>query len=159
MEFNLGIFLAQLVNFTIIFFVFKKLIWDKIFQAIQERRSKIEKLENADEEYAKILAEAHKNADSAIKEWLQRKEEIISEAILVAKKREEDILALAEKQAMRIQDDAQQKAANLEKELKDGFIDGVRKTTKLVVNKLIKSDVDLQNTYIDWLVHEFVDGK
>lgn len=127
--------------------------------ALLERKNKVEKLENADAEYARVLAEAQANADAAIKAWLARKEEIIAEATLVAKKREEEILALAEKQAMRIQDDAQQKAANLEKELKDGFIDGVRKTTKLVVNKLIKSDADLQNTYIDGLVREFVDSK
>jgi hypothetical protein len=32
-----------------------------------ERRSKVEKLQNADAEYARILAEAQESADAAIK--------------------------------------------------------------------------------------------
>jgi F0F1-type ATP synthase membrane subunit b/b' len=90
---------------------------------------------------------------------VQRKEEIVAEAALLAKKRADEIVALAEKQAERIQNEAAQKATNLEKELKDGFVDGVRNTTKLIVTKLINDDVALQNTYIDGLVQEFVGRK
>jgi F0F1-type ATP synthase membrane subunit b/b' len=90
---------------------------------------------------------------------VQRKEEIVAEAALLAKKRADEIVALAEKQSERIQSEATQKAANLEKELKDGFVDGVRNTTKLIVTKLVNDDVTLQNTYIDGLVQEFVGRK
>lgn len=56
---------------------------------------------------------------------------------------------------MRFLEDAQQKAGRLEQELKDGFLDGVKHTTQLVVNKLFAKDVNLQDSYVESLVKEF----
>lgn len=159
MTIKLDVLLVQIIHILLLFWIFRKLIWDSLSTALLERRSKVEKLQNADAEYARILAEAQESADAAIKAWVQRKEEIVAEAALLAKKRADEIVALAEKQSERIQSEATQKAANLEKELKDGFVDGVRNTTKLIVTKLVNDDVTLQNTYIDGLVQEFVGRK
>jgi F0F1-type ATP synthase membrane subunit b/b' len=159
MTIKLDVLLVQIIHIVLLFWIFRKLIGNSLAHALLERKNKVERLEHADAEYERILVEAQEAADAAIKAGVQRKEEIIAEAINIAKKREDEILLLAEKQAKAIQDAAVQKTLDIEKELKEGFIDGVKRTTKLVVNKLIKDDVALQNSYIDGLVNEFVGEK
>lgn len=159
MTIKLDVLLVQIIHILILFWIFKKLIWNALTQALLERKSKIQKLDHAEEEYAKIVAEAKFKSEETIKEWLHRKEEIIHEATLVAQKKADDILANAEKNVERMVSDAQAKAMSLEKELKDGFVQWVKATTKLVVNKLVKEDVAVQNAYIDSLVNEFVWSK
>lgn len=159
MTIKLDVLLVQLFHVVLLFWVFRKLIWNSLSTALLARKAQIAKLDNADAEYKRILAEAQTTAEETVKAWLQKKDAIIAEATLVAKRREEEIVSAAQKQAMMIQDEATQKAANLEKELKDGFVDGVKQTTKLVVNKLINDDAALQNSYIDALVGEFVGKK
>lgn len=156
MTIKLDVLLVQIIHILILFWIFKKLIWNTLTNALLERKSKIQKLDNAEAEYAKIVAEAKSKSEETIKEWLLRKEEIINEATLVAQKKAADVLVQANKNAERIINDAQWKAFSLEKELKDGFVEWVKATTKLVVNKLVKEDVAVQNAYIDSLVNEFV---
>lgn len=156
MTIKLDVLLVQLIHIVLLFWIFKKLIWNTLTNALLERKSKIQKLDNADAEYAKVLAEAKLKSEATMKEGLIRKEEIIAEATLVAQKKADDLMIQAEKNAQRIQNDAEVKAFSLEKELKDGFVDGVKATTKLVINKLVKEDVAVQNAYIDGLVNEFV---
>ena len=87
MTIKLDVLLVQLIHIVLLFWIFKKLIWNTLTNALLERKSKIEKLDNADAEYAKILAEAKVQSEATIKEGLTRKEEIIAEATLVAKKK------------------------------------------------------------------------
>ena len=159
MTIKLDVLLVQLIHIIVLFWIFKKLIWKALTQALLERKLKIQKLDNADAEYAKVLAEAKLTSEATIKDWLLRKEEIIAEATLVAQKKADNLIAQAEKNAQRIQKDAEIKAVSLEKALKDAFVDGVKATSKLVVNKLVKEDVAVQNVYIDSLVNEFVSWK
>jgi F0F1-type ATP synthase membrane subunit b/b' len=156
MTIKLDVLLVQIIHIAILFWIFRKVIGDSLTTALLERKIQKAKLDNADAEYAKILAEAKLQSESTMKEGLIRKEEIIAEATLVAQKKADDLMIQAEKNAQRIQNDAEVKAFTLEQELKDGFVDGVKATTKLVINKLVKEDVSVQNAYIDSLVNEFV---
>lgn len=72
-ELSLWIVIAQLINFWIIFFIFKKFLWEKIVSAIEERRKHLkasneaediakQKIEEAEKEVENILENARKKA-------------------------------------------------------------------------------------------------
>ncbi len=159
MTIKLDVLVIQIIHIVILFWVFKKLIGSSLADALLARRTQVEKLENADLEYQEKLALAQENADQLLQEWIKRKEEIIAEWVLVAQKKSDEIVSNAQKQAERITSDAVDQVKNLEKELKDWFVDGVKHTTKLVVNKLITDKPELNSAYIDGLVQEFTASK
>ena len=83
-DLSLSVIVAQLINFWIIFWIFKHFLWDSIISAIEERRKKLENLENSDalvkEKISEAEAEAKKLLDEARKtaqEMKQKNEELI----------------------------------------------------------------------------------
>lgn len=155
MEFNLGIFVAQLINFSIIFFLFKKLVGDKIVVALQERKKALAKAQDALLVYEETMRQAEDEKNAMLAEALQHKESILQEARQLAEKKAEVFFQQAHVQADNIVKKAQEHADALDKEMKDAFVDGVKKTTELVVKKLIHDDVKLQESYVEQLVREF----
>lgn len=106
---NIWVVFAQLINFWILFFIFKKFLWDKIVNAIEERRKHIKaseqaediakaKIDEAEEEYEKILEKARNNASE-----IEKNAEILSKqnsakSIDKAEKEAEYILSNARSQ-------------------------------------------------------------
>lgn len=68
MTIKLDVLLVQLIHIALLFWIFKKVIGDSLINALLERKTQIAKLEDADAEYKRILAEAQANADVSIKE-------------------------------------------------------------------------------------------
>ena len=80
------LFIAQLINFLILFFILKKFAWDVILEALEKRRQKIkEGIENS-----KLAEEKLETIDI-------QKERVLTEARLEASKIIEDAKAKAEK--------------------------------------------------------------
>lgn len=124
-----------------------------------KRLEELKKADNAAYVFDEMVQKAEEEKHKILAEVAHHKESLIQEAVQVAHKKQESILEDAAKKAKIIVDEATQKIDSLEKQLKDGFIEWVKATTKLVVNKLVKEDVAVQNTYIDSLVNEFVGSK
>ena len=91
-----------------------------------------------------------------IEEGVQHKNKLIEEAKAVAEQKANALVEQAEKQAASITAQAEEKAQHLEKELKDGFVDGVKQTAHMVVKKLFNEDKQLKDDYVAGLVKEFV---
>ena len=155
MTIKLDVLLVQIIHVLVLFWMFRKIIGDSLTTALLERKATISKLANADAAYAEKIAQAKEETDAMIKEWLARKDTLIAEWTQLAQKKYDSIVADGEQKATRFLEDAQQKAGRLEKELQDGFLDGVKHTTQLVVNKLFAKDVSLQESYVETLVKEF----
>jgi F-type H+-transporting ATPase subunit b len=155
MEINVGVLVAQLINFALILFLFKKFVGDNITKAIIARRAELAKAEDATKVYEETLAKAEEEKKVLIEEGLAHKNKLIEETKQSANQKAEGILAAAEKSAGHIASQAESKAAKLEAELKNGFVDGVKKTAHVVVKKLFEKDVALQEAYLDELVQEF----
>lgn len=103
---NLSVIVAQIINFLILFFLFKHFLWEKIVKAIEDRRAKLEALENSDElakeKISDAEAEAKKIKDEARKaaqELQQKNDELI-------KRNTEIKLSEADKKAQAIIDSA-----------------------------------------------------
>jgi F0F1-type ATP synthase, subunit b len=105
------IFLAQLINFLIVVFILKKILYKPLQKMLNERKNKIEQglrdaesaklaLENAGEEKKKILVSAKNDADSYTSSVKRSLEDAKTQASIDAKKQAEQIV-----------DDAKQKAA------------------------------------------------
>jgi F-type H+-transporting ATPase subunit b len=150
-----GLFVSHLVNFAILFFLFKKFLGDHLVNMIQERRALLDKVSNADVEYDRRIAEAEAEKKSLIDEGVDHKNKLIEEAKLSAQQKADSIVADAEKNADGIAKKAHEKAAKLETDLKNNFVDGVKQTAHVVVKKLFNKDVGLEEKYLDELVSEF----
>jgi len=114
---NLGFFIAQLVNFGIIFLLLAKLVWPRVLKMLDERSERIAKgLEdaraaeearaNAERERDKLLAQARAEAQKVLEEARQRGEEqlkqMLREAQAEAEKVREQARAQAEEERNRI---------------------------------------------------------
>jgi len=154
MDITITSVLGQLINFWILFFIFKKFLTKPIISAIEDRRSLIKKLESADTAYEEKVLEAKAEADWLIQEGLRKKEKLIAEAGILANKRRDEIIAEARNKAESIVVEAKSKWKNLESELQNNFSVGVKRTSLLVIKKLFQKDVNLQTAYLDEVINE-----
>lgn len=103
-DLSLGIILAQIINFWIVFFVFKHFLWDKIVKIITDRRELLKSLKDADALTKQKLAEADKLSENIINESKQKALEIQNNALELSKKQTQNKLDEAEVKAKNILD-------------------------------------------------------
>ncbi len=158
MEISTWAVVAQIINFLILFFLFKKFLTKPIATIIQDRRNLIKKLENADKVYEERLEDARLQAKNIVNEWMDRKEKLILEAWVLADKKRDEILADAKIQSEKLLNTATSKAKILETELEKSFVDGVRRTSLLVVKKLVNDNKDIKASYLNEAMKEIVEN-
>lgn len=156
MEISLSSLAAQIINFSIMFFIFAKFAAKPISKQIENRRNLIEKIKRADELYKEKIQEAEEKAQHIIFEWTQKRESIIIEWESLALKKQIEIINEANEKAKKINTEAQNAANVLQLNLEKVFIDSVKKTSKAVVKKLLQKDIELQKEYLDEIVNKSV---
>ncbi|MBI5958029.1 MAG: F0F1 ATP synthase subunit B [Chloroflexi bacterium] len=125
---NLGFFIAQLVNFGIIFFLLARGVWPRVTKMLDERAAKIaqqledaraaeEARENAERERDKMLAQARGDGQKLVEEARQRGEEqvkqILRDAATEAEQQRAAARAQAEEERNRILADTRDQIAAL----------------------------------------------
>lgn len=103
---NFWIILAQIINFTIIFFIFKYFLWDKIVAIIEKRREQLANLDNSDAVVADKLSKAEEEAKKIIDEARSKAHSIESTSEELAKKEYAKKMEEAERKAKNIEDSA-----------------------------------------------------
>lgn len=159
MDISIWAIIAQIINFLILFFLFKKFLTKPISNIIQDRRVLIKKLENADKAYEDKIQKAEQEAKGIVQDWMKRKESLIIEAWVLAEKKREDIINEARTQSEKILTSAKTKAEMLESDLERNFTDWVKRTSLLVVKKLLQKDKNLKDDYLDSAIQEVVSEK
>lgn len=154
MNIDIGSLVAQILNFSILFFLFRAFLTKPIIKVIEDRRSLITKLENADNAYEEKIQLAKIQAREIIQEWIEKKDEMIAEAGILANKRKEEIIESAHKDAQNTLNEAKEKSDFLEKELADSFMESVKRTTVLVIKKLIHKDPKIKEEYMQEVIKE-----
>lgn len=107
---NLGFFIAQLINFGIIFFLLAKFVWPRVLDMLDERQERIAKgledaraaeeaRQNAERERDKVLATARADGQKVLEEARQRGEEQVKQIIREAQRESEEIRSQARIQA------------------------------------------------------------
>jgi len=154
MDISVSAVLVQVIQFAILFLLFKKFLTKPISSAIEERRWLIKKLENAELAYEEKVEAGDVEFKKMIQQWVEKKEQLIAEAGVLANKRQDEILKEAKMKAKWIVHDAEIRSKDLEDELKNGFESGVKKTSLLVIKKLLNKDNDFKSEYLDSVVKE-----
>ena len=98
-DLKLGIIIAQLINFGILFFVFKHFLWEKIVTAIEERRKHLKASAEAEDIAVQKRAEAETEAEQIIDAARTKAAEIENYADEMSKNNASKIIERAEKEA------------------------------------------------------------
>lgn len=98
-DLKLWIIIAQIINFWLLFFIFKYFLWEKIVSAIEERRKHLKASENAEEEAREKLEEAQEEKENILAEARKKASEIEENAENLAKQNTKKSLEKSEKDA------------------------------------------------------------
>ncbi len=148
MDISISGLIAQIINFWILFFLFKKYLTKPIVDELESRKRLIDKLENAEQEYQKKLAKAEEESKNIIAEARKSKEHIIADAGVLAEKKKQTIISDANLHAEKIVKEANEKMIHMEKSLENSYEESIKKTSMLVLKKLIKKTPEIQDAYI-----------
>lgn len=131
--------LASLINFWIVFFVFKYFLGEIIVSIIEERRGNVKALEEAQDIAKSKLEEAQKEVDSIIEEARKKASEIQSYAEELAKQNSNAIIERSEKEAAFLLDNArsqiEKEKLDMENNMKDKILDLSLKLNSKIFNK------------------------
>lgn len=112
-ELSLSIVIAQIINFWIVFSIFYYFLWEKIVKIIEDRRLKLENLDNSDEVVKEKMDAAEKEANELLENSRSKALEIQRNAEDLSKKNTKQKIDEAEVKAEAIISWAQR---DLEKE-------------------------------------------
>lgn len=147
-DIKIWIILAQLINFWIIFFVFKYFLWDKIVAIIEERRQKIKNLDDSDKVVKEKLEKAQKEADSIVSDAKSKWLEIQKNAEDLAKRDSSTKIAEAEAKAQALVDgalrDIEKERLSMVNSLKDKLVD-----LSLKINSKIFDDSSKNKEFVE----------
>ncbi len=155
MEVSISAVIAQIINFWIIFWLFSKFAAKPLANAIEGRKEMLQKLKNADKAYEEKIELAKEETKKIVQDWIERKEKLILEAGVLAGQKRDEIMSDAKLQANKILELAEKKSKIMEEELEKTFVDWVKRTSLLVVKKLIKKDKEISSFYLDEAIKEF----
>jgi len=102
MDLNIWLILAQIINFWILFFIFKKFLWDKLVTLIKERKETLSKLWNVDGDVKIKMDEAYEKSTAMIEDARQKASGLEKDAESLIKQSKEKILSDAKSEAENI---------------------------------------------------------
>ena len=156
MEVSISAVVAQIINFGIMFWLFSKFAAKPLSNAIENRKLLLKKLENADQAYQEKIDNAQSESKKIVQDWIDSKNKLIAEAGILAGQKRDEIILDAKVQANKILETAEEKSKILEEDLKKNFVDWIKRTSLLVVKKLINKDKEIKDLYLDEAINEFV---
>ncbi len=138
--FDLRLFVAQIINFLILAFLFKKFLYKPLLKMVKKREEDIRKgLEDA-ENAEKALALAEEKSDTILAKATKEGEKIVNGAKKSALLESERILTDSRKEAERIIENARQQAtlekAAIEKDISNIAIQASEKILRNVISEL-----------------------
>lgn len=85
-DLSLGVIIAQIINFWIVFFIFYYFLWKKIVEIIEERRAQLENLDNSDSVVQEKIETAEKEAAKLLEKTRQEALAVQKNADEISKK-------------------------------------------------------------------------
>ena len=157
MDIHIDLVIAWIINFLVLVLLFRKILWDKIVQQVEERRVMLNKLKKADDEYKRMIEFARKESNLIISKAEKKKDELIHEAHLIAEEDKKKIIKEWQYKVELMKADARRENEKLERQLKEEWVDSVKQTSKKVVKRLLKQDKELADDYFWVLVEDLQD--
>lgn len=104
LQLDVFVLLAQLINFWILYYIFKTFVAGKLNAKLEERQKQLEKLEKAQEHYEQKMALAQQQKDEMIEEARHTTSALMKESEVIAKEKADTIIKKANAQAIAILD-------------------------------------------------------
>ena len=150
---NLGSFIIQFINISIIIFVLNKFLFKPYLAYIKAEEKKRQELERAHEEMELLKDEAKKEASEILKEAKKEASEIKKRSESIAKEEALEIVEEAKAEAGKIKNkaelDIENERKNLYAELKDKVLD-----VALKLNEKLFSKSDANKDFIEKALKE-----
>lgn len=119
--FDIRLFIAQIINFLVLIFLFKKFLYKPLLKTMRDRESKIRKGVTDADMAEKTLAEAEKKQDEIMKKASNEATRIIQEAKKTATDVREETLEKTRVEAQKIVNEAKEQGVlELEKIKREG---------------------------------------
>src|SRR4029079_18721186 len=121
--FDIKLFAAQVVNFLVIAFIFKRFLYKPILETINKRNNAIKKGLDYAADAAKSLEDARIHSDELLKKAGQEAEKILSEAKLQAQLKNDEMMIEVKKEMEKMMETTkvqiELERENFKKEAKD----------------------------------------
>lgn len=139
---NLGFFIAQVINITVMYLILRSLVWDGLVQSLENRRERIEKgLEDA-----RIAAEARENAEADAERIMQEARSEATQILAEARERAEEVrkemVSEAETEAQDVRADARERAEAERNQMLSDMRGQVASLAIAAANRLIGESMD-----------------
>lgn len=145
---KVDVLIVQIINIALLLWFFKSLIGNSLAEEVEKRRAMTRKLEQADQEYASLIAEATAKKEEILAEALAHKKSVVAEAQALAKQEQEKILAKAASEAKFLLDKAAKDAEAQKRDIEQHFESGVKQSAFAMVKKLFASNSSASETYV-----------
>lgn len=126
-QIDIFIVLAQLVNFWILYYIFKTFVADKLSVKIKQREEQLEKLERAEEHYKEKMELAEKERQEMVENARKTSRDLMKESEIVAKAKADAIMQQAHADALAVLDGGRREIEKERKtmlaQMKDHIID------------------------------------
>lgn len=158
---NLGLFISQLVNFSLLAVLLYVLLYKPILRMLNERRERVAR-SMADVDAAReAAARAQQEYDRHILEAQRKAQEIISAASQASEKVGDEIKAEAMREAESIRQKAREEAAQEKAHLLSEVQSQIASLSMLATERVLKQTVDetAQRKLVDQFLAELGDGK
>lgn len=142
--FEPGLFVAQIINFLVLAFLFKKFLYKPVLKTLRDREEKIRRgIEDA-ERAAKSLEEAINEKDQIIRQTSREAEKILTDTKTTAETMRNKILTEAKEEAEKIilqaRLSARAEIAEMEKQAKSVSLDIAGRVLETVIQGLFTND-------------------
>lgn len=142
LEINWKILVGQIVNFAILFFILKLLIYKPFLNLLKTRREKIEEGINKSIEAEGKLGELRDLKDKMERENDEKKKEVLLKAQEEAKKRSEESARKAEEEKEALLLKAKKEAEEIKEKEKEATKKQTIENAFVLTEKLLKENID-----------------
>jgi len=99
LQIDIYILLAQIINFGILFYIFKKFIADKLNAWLEERKKQLDKLKTAEEHYEQKMSLAKQQKQEMIDAARETSAALMKETEIISKEKAQKIIEKAHVQS------------------------------------------------------------
>ena len=150
------IFLIQVLNFLILFWILKKLFFKRFIAALKKEKEKSIRIQQGEQEIEKEKVEMKKREEEIIRKAKEKTSQIIAEGKEISEKEKERILKRTEEEVRAILKESRERAKRDIELMKEKEKREIVNKAERVVGEVLSSTLsrELQRKYLDEIISE-----
>jgi F-type H+-transporting ATPase subunit b len=135
---NITSLIAQIVNFAILYFVLKKFVFDSIVSLVSDQRKKKKEMEKKADMLEKEWESLEKRKEQELLKVQKQADMLMTDAKLEAEAKKKEILAAANKEALKIKKDTKLELEQEKEQMQDSVKGYAASLASKMASQLIK---------------------